>query len=65
MTLQALRNRVGATDFFKILKAWAREQGHGTGTTAELLALSQRISGRELGDLFTTWLDTSGKPLGY
>ncbi|MCF3962081.1 M1 family metallopeptidase [Streptomyces fuscigenes] len=62
MTLQELRNAVGDRDFFTILRTWAREHRHGHGTTAEFTALSERVSGKHLGKLFTTWLYTAGKP---
>lgn len=65
MTLQALRERVGSPDFFKILKAWAKAHRHGSARTAQFVALSERISGRELSPLFHTWLDEDGKPAGY
>ncbi|MPZ85864.1 MAG: M1 family peptidase [Actinophytocola sp.] len=62
MTLQALRTAVGDTAFFRILKTWAAKHKYGTATTAEFIALAERISGRSLDSLFTTWLYTQGKP---
>jgi aminopeptidase N len=62
MTLQVLRNRVGDDAFFDIAKAWVREQGGGTGTTEQFIALSERISGQQLDDLFDAWLFTGSKP---
>ena len=64
MTLQALRNEVGDNDFFQILKEWAKTQAGKTVTTAEFIALAERISHKELDALFDAWL-SAGKPAGY
>ena len=65
MALQALRERVGADDFFQILRSWAAEHRQGNATTAQLLRLAERISGRQLDSLFADWLDLDGRPTGY
>ena len=62
MTLQALRTAVGDDAFFQILRTWAAEHRYGDATTAQFIALAERISGQELDELFTTWLYTPGKP---
>jgi aminopeptidase N len=62
MTLQVLRNQVGDRDFFRILRAWAARKAYGNGTTAQFIALAERISGRQLDALFGTWLFTPGRP---
>jgi aminopeptidase N len=62
MTVQAVRAAVGDTAFFKILHRWTAKNQYSTGTTAEFIALAERISGKQLDDLFTTWLYTKGKP---
>jgi aminopeptidase N len=62
MTLQVLRNQVGDRDFFRILRAWAARKAGGNGTTAQFIALAERISGQQLDELFETWLFTAGKP---
>jgi aminopeptidase N len=41
---------------------WAVKHKDGTATTAQFVALAERISGDQLDDLFTTWLYTKGKP---
>jgi len=63
MTLQALRQAVGDGAFFTILKRWAQAQAGGNVTTDEFIALAERISGQDLGDLFDTWLFTPSKPV--
>ena len=62
MTLQALRNRVGDQDFWRILRTWIREQDGGNGATAEFEELATRVSGEDLGSFFTAWLHTPTKP---
>ena len=62
MTLQALRNRVGDDAFWQIARQWVQEQGGGTGTTAQFIALAERVSGQQLDDLFDAWLFTGSKP---
>jgi aminopeptidase N len=64
MTLQALRNAVGDDAFIQILKTWQAQKRYSTGKIEEFIALSERISGKPLYDLFNTWLFTKGKPAG-
>ncbi len=45
MTLQVLRNRVGDAAFLEIAQSWVQERGGGTGTTAQFIALAERVSG--------------------
>jgi aminopeptidase N len=62
MTLQMLRERIGDTAFFKLLPAWTKLHKYGNANTADFIHLAERISGRQLDDLFQTWLFTTGKP---
>jgi aminopeptidase N len=62
MALQALRNRVGDPDFFKILKTWTKRNIYGNASVQDFIAHSERVSGKNLGALFETWLFTKGKP---
>ncbi|MEV4254326.1 M1 family metallopeptidase [Spirillospora sp. NPDC049652] len=62
MTLQQLRKTVGDQAFFTILRTWASERAGRTGSTAQFIALAERISHRNLGPLFQAWLYTPGKP---
>ncbi|AGL19135.1 peptidase M1 membrane alanine aminopeptidase [Actinoplanes sp. N902-109] len=62
MTLQALRLAVGDRAFFSILRSWARTHRGGNGSTAQFIALAERVSGRNLDALFTAWLYTPSKP---
>ncbi|MET8250882.1 M1 family metallopeptidase [Micromonospora sp. NPDC005197] len=62
MTLHALRVAVGDKAFFQIVKTWAAEKRNGTATTAEFVALAERISGKQLDALFEAWLNGTKKP---
>ncbi len=62
MTLHTLRLTVGEDAFFRILRQWAKEQAGGTVTTAEFIALAERVSGQQLDALFDTWLNTTTRP---
>jgi Peptidase family M1 domain/Peptidase M1 N-terminal domain len=62
MTLQQLRLAVGDDDFFEILRRWARSHAGGNVKTGQFIALSERVSGKNLDELFDTWLFTPGKP---
>jgi aminopeptidase N len=62
MTLQALRLKVGDDAFFTILRTWAEEKRNGNGTTAEFVALAERISGKPLRPLFEAWLYGTKRP---
>jgi aminopeptidase N len=62
MTLHALRLAVGDDAFFKILKAWAAEKANGNAITPEFIALCERISGKQLDQLFNDWLYGKVRP---
>ncbi|MFI6319972.1 M1 family metallopeptidase [Nonomuraea sp. NPDC050556] len=62
MTLHVLRRTVGDAAFFTILRTWTSEHRYGNADTQAFVALSQRIAGRDLSALFTTWLYKPGKP---
>ncbi|MGW4561804.1 M1 family metallopeptidase [Streptomyces sp. NPDC004561] len=62
MTLQMLRERIGDKAFFRLLPAWAKLHRYGNADTADFIRLAEQVSGQQLGDLFHTWLFTTGKP---
>jgi aminopeptidase N len=65
MTLQALSDKIGAAAFTQVLKTWTAEHRHGLGTTAQFIALSERISGQDLERFFDVWLYTPKKPTSW
>ncbi|MFI6260816.1 M1 family metallopeptidase [Micromonospora sp. NPDC051006] len=62
MTVHALRVAVGDKAFFQILKTWAAEKRNANGTTAEFIALAERVSGKKLDALFDAWLYGTSRP---
>ncbi len=62
MTLQVLRERIGDPAFFRLLKVWTSRHAYGNADTADFVRTAERVSGQRLGDLFRTWLETTGRP---
>lgn len=62
MTLQALRNRIGADDLSTVLHDWVREHGGGNGSTDGFMALATKVSGQDLDGFFQHWLYDTKKP---
>ncbi len=62
MTLHALRVTVGDDAFFKILQAWAVEKRDANATTPDFIAVAERVSGKQLDDLFQAWLFGTVRP---
>jgi aminopeptidase N len=62
MTLQALREKIGDGPFFTMIRSWAATYREANATTADFIALAERVSGRDLDAFFKTWLYTPRKP---
>jgi aminopeptidase N len=62
MALQALREDVGDDAFMRIVRTWLSRHGGGSATTADLVALSEEVSGRPVADLIERWVITQGLP---
>ncbi|MCG5216836.1 M1 family metallopeptidase [Streptosporangium sp. KLBMP 9127] len=62
MTLHALRQRIGDDTFFKLLRTWAHDNKYGHVTTDDFVALSEKLSGKQLDDLFDAWLFQPKRP---
>jgi aminopeptidase N len=62
LTLQALRERIGDRDFFRLLRRWYVENRNGNVTTADFVALAERVSHQQLDAFFANWLYAPGKP---
>ena len=65
MALEALRERVGPTAFFQILRDWVDAQRYRNATVQQFIALAEVDSGQELGGLFDAWLFAPGKPTSW
>ncbi|AYN42947.1 M1 family peptidase [Streptomyces dangxiongensis] len=62
MALHELRRAVGDKDFRRVLRAWTTGHRGGHGTTAQFVRLAEQTSGKQLKQLFHTWLYEPGKP---
>ncbi len=62
MTLHALRETIGDTYFFALLRTWAQTREGTTVTTAQFVTLAEDVSGRQLGPFFDDWLFSAEKP---
>jgi aminopeptidase N len=62
LTLQALREKVGDTTFFQILRDWYAEHQHSNVTTEQFIATAERDSGQQLDHFFDVWLFQEGRP---
>ncbi|MGW1160648.1 M1 family metallopeptidase [Streptomyces sp. NPDC002519] len=62
MTLQALRERIGDTAFFKLLPAWTKLHRYGTANTGDFVRLAEKVSGQRLDDLFQKWIYSTERP---
>lgn len=65
MTLEALRMKITSKNFFRLLKRWPAVHGGSNATTAQLEAMAERISGKNLSHLFKVWIDGDSKPTEY
>ena len=65
MTLQALREKVGDSTFFGIMRTWATENRYGNVGTPQFIALSEQISGMNLEHFFDVWLFQPDKPVSW
>jgi len=62
LTLQALRTTIGDEAFFATLQTWVQQHRYGDASTDEFIVLAEQVPGRQLDDLFITWLFTKDKP---
>ncbi|MBH1933408.1 M1 family metallopeptidase [Streptomyces sp. AV19] len=62
MVLHKVRETVGDSVFFGILRSWTRDHRHGNAGTDDFIELCEKKSGKDLGDLFDTWLFRAAKP---
>ncbi len=54
--LVALRDEVGDDVFFDTIRTYAHRFSNGNATTEDFIALAEEKAGRDLDDLFATWL---------
>ncbi|GAW48599.1 MULTISPECIES: M1 family metallopeptidase [unclassified Nocardioides] len=62
LALQALRNVIGETDFWDVLRTWATTRRGGNGSTEQFQAVAEEKSGQDLDGFFDAWLHAASKP---
>jgi peptidase M1-like protein/immune inhibitor InhA-like protein len=62
MTVHQLRLEIGDDAFFRILREWNVRFADSDATTEQFIEFAERVSGRDLDELFTAWLYTPGRP---
>ncbi len=62
LTLHALRHTIGDAKFFELAKQWNAKYRYSTATTAEFVALTNAVTGRDLTTFFHAWLDADALP---
>ena len=62
LALVELEEVIGERAFAKLLRAWPQKYAYSNATTEDLLALAERVSGRQLDEFFRVWLYTPEKP---
>lgn len=62
MTVAALRNRIGAGDLGRLLRAWVRTYRGGVAGSADFERLAERVSGEDLDGFFDAWLRSGRAP---
>lgn len=63
--LHALRLEMGDDAFWELAQTWVERYGGGTATTADFIALSEEVSGEDLGDFFQVWAYEPTKPTSW
>ena len=62
LSIQALRNEIGDTAFFRLLKGWPQQHAYGNASVADFVTYAEQVSGKPLAALFDTWLFQPVKP---
>jgi len=62
LAVHALRTEIGDDAFGELARSWQQKNAHGNGTVEEFIALSEQVSGKDLGELYDTWLYSQGRP---
>lgn len=62
MAIQALRHRIGEEDFWRLVRRWLATHRGGHGSTEQLTALAEQVSGQDLDGFFTAWLRAGTRP---
>ncbi|WP_239571209.1 M1 family metallopeptidase [Streptomyces sp. G44] len=62
MVVHKVREAVGDETFFDILRSWTRQHRHKNADTRQFIALCEKESGKDLSEVFDTWLFDEKRP---
>ncbi|GAB3492433.1 M1 family metallopeptidase [Nocardiopsis coralliicola] len=62
LAVHALRTELGDADFDRLRRTWLAERAYGNGSVQEFQDLAEQTAGRDLSELFTTWLYSPERP---
>ncbi|MFD9790290.1 M1 family metallopeptidase [Streptomyces sp. NPDC059070] len=63
MVVHQLRRALGDDAFFALVRGWTKDRAHANASTEEFVRfVDERSSGKDLDDLWDTWLYGDGKP---
>jgi aminopeptidase N len=65
VVLHALRGTIGDAAFFQLLKGWSHDNNGTSRSTADFIAMAEKVSGRDLTEFFDTWLFSTNVPTTY
>lgn len=63
--LYALREKIGDEAFLTLTRTWASQYSGSHASTADYMALAEKVSGQDLGHFFDVWLFTPEKPVNW
>ncbi|MFC8915857.1 M1 family metallopeptidase [Streptomyces sp. NPDC057116] len=64
MVLHRVRLAVGDTAFFRVLRGWPAAHRHGNASTEDFVRYVEETAGRDLTEVWDTWLYGQGRPAG-
>ncbi|MFG2894950.1 M1 family metallopeptidase [Streptomyces sp. NPDC048248] len=64
MVAHKVREAVGDKTFFDILRTWTKQHRHKNADTQQFIMLCEQKSGKDLSQVFDTWLFNKKKPTG-
>ncbi|MEU4350127.1 M1 family metallopeptidase [Streptomyces sp. NPDC023838] len=62
MVVHQIRRAVGDDTFYDIVRGWTKEHRHANASTEDFTRFVEEESGKDLTDLWDTWLYGDGKP---
>jgi aminopeptidase N len=65
VVLHALRGELGDGLFFDLLQRWVADNDGASRTTADFIALAEKVADRQLDDFFDAWLFSDAVPPEY